>query len=190
MLRVYSELLMALIAVGTLVGGALWAGQDAALLDDSSGGRGGGSESSSAGLATQEISAGLAGVMFVMASVVLLMLYFLINYITLIMVCPPSSHTRAALLISLILYTFFQPVYVSSNTFQYIVGVHIHIIYCLRGSSTISIRLDQQVLSVYLHWMRVRWTENVFTVYCQCCRARRHWAILHGYGSAQAMLHL
>lgn len=107
---------MALIAVGTLVGGALWAGQDAAVQNDSSGGGGGGTESSSPGLASQEISAGMAGVMFVMASVVLLMLYFLINYITLIMVrSPPLSHTHSALLISLILYTSFQPMYGSSN---------------------------------------------------------------------------
>ncbi len=94
MIKSRSELLMALIAVGTLAGGALWAGRDA--VAQQRGGGGGERGAASAELPAQEVTPALAAAFFVAASAVLLLLYLFIDYIGLVMVrrtaCVPLVH--------------------------------------------------------------------------------------------------
>ena len=71
--------------MGTLVGGALWAGRDATA-KQRGGGSGDGSGAASADLPAQEVTPALAAAFFVAASAVLLLLYLFINYIGYIMV--------------------------------------------------------------------------------------------------------
>ena len=96
-----SELLLALIAVGTLVGGALWAGRDATAKQRGGGGSGDGGGAASADLPAQEVTPVLAAVFFVAASAVLLLLYLFINYIGIIMVrrldCLSASERLSAM---------------------------------------------------------------------------------------------